>query len=1038
MQTHQFAHFCTPLPLHWVSMEMAPNEVSRGLLRAGIFDITAAMPLATSLDEAWPGVDSFAHRLIASLEHAVDPDTALDSYARLTQRAKSPELSPDSPGFPRLMSVLGVSEELAHLMLTRPDLVRAVVTEDGYASHAWNLTQRTAAIRQAVDSAPGFEEAVSALRREYYRQLSAIVARDVSGDPDPSVLQPEVSDALSDLAQASLQVALQITQTRVDGADLCRFAAIGMGKLGAHELNYVSDVDLIYVVEPARTDIPLQKLLRIGTKIGVGLQQVCSTVIPGVTEPILWQIDGALRPEGKDGQLVRRLASHEEYYRTWAKNWEFQALLKARFVAGDEALGRQYEQMAQGFVWQASTRENFVFDCQQMRRRVEDLIPVPLKDREIKLGRGGLRDVEFTVQMLQLVHGRTDESLRNSSTLGGLQALSDGGYVSRKQAAELGKDYRFERVLEHRVQLWRLHRTHLFPDLGEASAGGIDSSRALREEILDRIPALRRLARVFDLTPTQLLERFDATRREIRRLHLDIYYRPMLPQIAQLSEDDIALSGAAIEERFTSIGFEDPASAIRHVEHLSEGISRAAKINRVILPALLQWLGEGQNPDMGLLTLRRLEESFGQNSDYVGFLRDSRTAAARLCHVVANSRYLADALTKSLESVTWLGDDDALQSRSKASLDAQCALSARRFAADEPDFTTSLRALRRREIERIGLAWMNGATTSRESFSSMTDVYDAVLQAALQWAIAHQMSSGHHDAPPAAITLIAMGRYGGREVNFSSDADIVAMYEPAAGVAEREAAVFARSAIDEMRSTLMGPGSLEQGIDLDFDLRPEGKNGLLVRSLDSFREYYRTWASTWEFQALLRARVAAGDEALGERFLTEIADPVRYPLVDLEPKQIQEIRKLKARMEAERLPRGVARDRHLKLGKGGLSDVEWTVQFLQLRHSGHNEGLRTVSTMQALHVLADSSLISRADARTLETAWRLTTDARNANFLWQGRPDRADILPDDTYSLGGISACMNQGARRGQDFENEILSAMRRCRAVAERLFYES
>ena len=1067
-------------------MEDSRSDITRGLIRAGIFDISAAQENMRALQHAFAPaqIDSL---ILETLQFVPDPDVALKAYTELVRALgmcsenagntgdadttvlglpKSrlshvfADIAPAAAHFPRLLMLLGSSEEMGRLMMTRLPMVEAVIDDEAFASHEWTLEQRQEHLLHAVSAQKigkqwvaqlPFEEATTGLRREYYRQLAAIMAYDVASEPES--VQPEISGALSDIAQASLEAGLAVAYSRVRDSQLCRFSVIGMGKLGAHELNYVSDVDLIYVVEPVDTAnageaagsggdgaIALQKLLKIGTKIGIALQKVCSAVIPGVSEPTLWQIDGALRPEGKDGQLVRRLASHEEYYKSWAKNWEFQALLKARCVAGDSELGAAYERMASSFVWQASTRENFVFDCQQMRRRVEKLIPPELKDREIKLGRGGLRDVEFTVQMLQLVHGRMDESLRTSSTLEALEALSVGGYVSRGQAEQLGADYRFERVLEHRAQMWGLRRTHLFPDLGEGSSGGLESSRVIKEGSLEELPELRRLARVFKLRPAELVMKFDATRSEVRRLHLDIYYRPMLPQIAQLSEDDIALSGEAARDRFESIGFADPDAAIRHVEHLTEGISRSAKINRVILPTMLQWLGEGQNPDMGLLTLRKLEESFGQDSEYLGFLRDSLSAGRRLCRVVANSRYLADALTKSVESVTWLGDDARLCPRTRESLDIQANLSLRRFADLTAEFATSIRAMRRHEIERIGLAWMTGIVKSSQALRAMTDVYDALIEVSLKWAVNHQLSLVQSSSePPATLAILAMGRYGGREVNFSSDADIVVIYEATPrATSDKQAAQFAKNVLDDVRTILSGPISMEPSIDLDFDLRPEGKNGPLLRTFDFYREYYQKWASTWEYQALLRARFAAGDEELGTRFLVQVADPVRYPTKDLEPRQIQEIRKLKARMEAERLPRGVRRDRHLKLGKGGLSDVEWTVQFLQLRHSGHNEKLRTVSTVEALRELASSGIIEDSDAESLEEAWKITTDARNANFLWQGRADHADVLPDDSYSLGGISACMHQGAHRGQEFENELLSVMRHCREVMSRLFYGS
>ena len=472
------------------------------------------------------------------------------------------------------------------------------------------------------------------------------------------------------------------------------------------------------------------------------------------------------------------------------------------------------------------------------------------------------------------------------------------------------------------------------------------------------------------------------------------------------------------------------------MEALTYGVSRAAKINRIILPAALQWLGEGQNPDMGLLNWRKLEEHFGEESEYLGFLRDSPSAAQRLCHVLSNSRFLGDALNKSVESVTWLGDSHRLAPRTRESLDTQCRATLERNRNDMRDFANSVRALRRHEIERIGLAWMNGVIDDDASLSGMTDVYDAIIDAAVDWAIGNQLKAFDLGEPPAAISVIAMGRYGGREVNFSSDADAMIIYRPSGEADEATANRFARKVADDLRAILQGPVSLEQKIELDLDLRPEGKNGPLVRSYASCKEYYGSWASTWEHQALLRARHAAGDRTLSEDFLKNLADPLRYPDCPVSQAQIAEIRKLKARMESERLPRGVRRERHLKLGKGGLSDVEWTVQLLQLEHAGEHEGLRVNSTLGALAELERLGLIDGGDAAQLRDTWRLCTAARNGNYLWNGRANQADILPDDMYSLGGIAVYLGYDAHRGQVFENDLLGAMRRCRDIMERLFY--
>lgn len=1026
-------------------MEFTPSAME--LIRAGLDDLDAAKSLFAQLTN--DGLTATqCGKLLDALHHACDPDIALRNFVDIVNAMESSgrsvkEIVPDGEALIRLVTVLGVSDALGKFMRFRPELVEAAAI-DRCNSHLFNREQRREHILNAIgasasDTTPEaslpLADAATALRAAYRKQLAAIVAMDVCA-ADPCLVQPTVSRALSDVADAALEGALAIARHEVEGSEGARFTIIGMGKLGAQELNYVSDVDLIYVVEPANDEIDHSMLIRTGTKMATMLQRVCQSAIMGVAEQALWQIDGGLRPEGKDGQLVRVLSSHKSYYEQWAENWEFQALLKARPVAGDTALGDEYMAMTRPFVWSASKRKNFVYDCQKMRKRVEDLIAAPLKDREIKLGKGGLRDVEFTVQMLQLVHGRTDETLRTSNTLESLQRLAEGGYISRKQAARMSEDYRFERVLEHRQQLWSLKRTHLFPDLGAANTGGLERKRDINVDELSRNAELRRLARAFGLLPDALVERYDETRREVRNLHLDIYYRPMLPVNAQLEDDQIDLSKEVTQERFESIGFGDTEAAIRHIQVLTSGVGRAAKINRIILPAVLQWLGEGQNPDMGLLEWRKLEENYSTDSNYLGFMRDSSSAAQRLCHVLSNSRFLGDALNKSVESVTWLGNDDELKPRDREHLDIQCKSALDRNAENINDFATAVRAMRRHEIERIGLAWMSDVIDDTASLTAMTDVYDAIIDASLNWAINHQTKEFEVDQPLASIAVIGMGRYGGREVNFSSDADAIIIYRPAEGADDAQANAFAKKVVDDLRAILQGPTTLEPKIELDLDLRPEGKNGPLVRSYASCEEYYGSWASTWEHQALLRARYAAGDATLANDFLTNIANPLRYPHQELTETEIQDIRKLKARMEAERLPRGVRRERHLKLGKGGLSDVEWTVQLMQLQHAGDIKDLRVNSTLEALDVLEQRKLISTEDASQLRRAWTMCTAARNGNYLWSGRATQADILPDDMYSLGGIAVYLGYGAHQGQQFDNDLLAVMRRCRDVTERLFY--
>lgn len=1033
---------------------------SRSLIKAGFARPDAARCAMMAIRKNCNKI-SF-ETLLRSALTVEDPDSALLSLQDLSEAY--PEIinnistsnSQISDSLTSLMQVLGASNALAMLMRTRPNLVKAAANDPNHL-FAMTREERVKDLLEAIQAytatvvssessdsntiyltSLGFAQAVSALRARYREHVAAIMAADLAS-ADPVEVQPDISRKLSDAADAVLEAALSISRGQVTGSSACRFAIIAMGKLGAQEINYVSDIDLIYVVEPADLSNKQNQdaALRVGVSMAMVLQKVCQSVVMGSVEPPLWQIDTALRPEGKDGPLVRRLDSHREYYEKWASSWEFQALLKSRPAAGDTDLGKAYRDMVEPFIWKASGREHFVADCQHMRQRVESLIPASQRDLDMKLGKGGLRDVEFTVQMLQLVHGSEDESLRVRDTISALQALAQGGYVSRSQAALLAEHYRFERVLEHRQQMWSMHRTHLFPDLGAQGNGGLDRARTISTEQLNNNEQICRLARAVRLRPEELVARFDKARREIRHLHKDIYYRPMLPINAQTDADPIVLSPEAARARFASIGFADARAAQLHVEALTEGLSRAAKIHRILLPAVLKWLGDGQNPDMGLLAWRRLAERFGGKNTYLGFLRDSPSAAQRLCHVLADSRYLGDAMMQSMQSITWLGDDEALSARDRASLDMQTSAMVARYASNIADFAQSLRALRRQEIERVALAWMCGLIDDDTSMLAMSDVFDAILDATLQWSMREAVSVMNLNAPQAEIAIIALGRYGGKEVNFCSDADIMVIYKPVGEVCDLNAAHrFAQKTVDILRNILQGPLTLEPKIMVDLDLRPEGKDGPLVRSLESCENYYRQWSSTWEHQALLRARFAAGSKELADALLDGVVNELRYAANPLSDSQLAEIRKLKARMEAERLPRGVSRDRHLKLGRGGLSDVEWTVQLMQLQYASKHESLRVVGTMQALKALQSEHFISDEDAEVLSRCWHMCSAVRNANFLWSGSMARADIIPTDSYSLGGIATYLGYEPNQGRVFENDLLATMRQCREIMSRLFY--
>ena len=974
------------------------------------------------------GPSTGPRELSEAMEGVADPDLALLGLARLGDaaspdvRARVRQVMVDGgPARRNLLALLGGSAALGDWLIAHPDDVDLVLRpRNGVAADP--ATMRTLML-EAVGADPEAEMPVAdgraasgrldAMRREYRRRLATIATEDLTSS-DPESFQPEVAGALANLAAAALEAALALARAELpDGGREARIAVLGMGKTGGRELNYISDVDVIYVVDPSE-DVEEDTALRVGTKLAVGLAKMCST--PS-REPALWEVDPNLRPEGRNGPLVRTLRSHVAYYERWAKTWEFQALLKARHVAGDAELSEAYLAATQPMVWDAVGRENFVEDAQAMRRRVEEHVPPAEADRQIKLGRGGLRDVEFTVQLLQLVHGRLDPSIRSANTLRALNALSASGYVGRDHALELARCYRFLRLLEHRVQLFRLRRTHLMPAsehelrrLSRSMGAGVDS--------LDG-----------------LLSRWRSTRREVRRLHEELFYRPLLPATARLSADDVSLAADAAVARLGAIGYRDPRGALRHISGLTEGLSRRAAIQRQLLPVMLGWFAEGADPDGGLLAFRKLSDELGATHWYLKLLRDSSAAAERLARLLASSKYVADGLTRSPEAVAWLGDDDELQPRSfEAVMSGMRAMISRK---DEPVPAAQLvRFVRRRELIRgaIGdvLADVPVATTE----NVIAPAADVALAGALRIALVEATRTMNLEEAPAQFAVIAMGRLGGCEIGYASDADVLFVQEAMPGGDPQRAEKWATTVAAQLLALLGGAG-VEPPLPVDTQLRPEGRNGPTVRSFSSYAEYYARWALGWERQALLRARPVAGEAELGERFV-ELVNPLRYPDGGLPVSEVRELRRIKARVEAERLPRGVPATHHLKLGRGGLADVEWTAQLLQLQHAGEIPELRTTSTLAALAAARTAGVLGATDAVRLAEAWSLATRLRNAIVLWTGRTtgNKVDVLPTERDELAGVARLLGYQPGHSADLEQDWLRTARRARAVVERVFF--
>lgn len=1000
---------------------MAYADRPAGLSEFAKYGFTDLSGTIEKLDQLIKLVGDAGRSSVAALALSPDPDQALNGLLDFAERDKSTvkKLLNKHESAVRFCAVLGASKALTDFLRRHSDALG--IFEKAHQIDLGPDQYRKVICDQVSPSLKaGFvsTDAWNQLRKVYRLELLKIAIFDLTS-ASPQEDLPIVAAALADIAGAAIEAGLLIARaelrfTKDHGVfteieiDSTRLAVMAMGKCGARELNYISDVDVIFVAESSSPDLENHRAVEVATKLATRMMRAMDGT---ATEPDLWQVDPNLRPEGKAGALVRTLESHIAYYDRWAESWEFQALLKARPIAGDLELGQAYVDALAPKVWASAGRANFVESAQKMRERVMQFIPANEINLEIKLGPGGLRDIEFTVQLLQLVHGRTDNSLHQRDTLSALDALTAGGYVGRAESAQFAKHYKFLRFLEHRIQLSDMRRTHLMPT-SEAK--------------------LRPLARSVSTKTTvdTLTADWERVKVEVRALHQRIFYRPLLSAASRLEGSNLELSNAQVEDRLQAIGFADPSGAHKNISALTSGLSRRAAIQKQLLPVLIEWFARGTDPDAALLAFRRLSEDLGESPWYLRMLRDATGAAERMTQVLSNSRLATSLFERIPEAAAWFERVEDLIPMSESELKVEFnAIVSRHEQADTA--AAAMRQIRRRETLRVAMGAVLGDLSLDQISQALSDLTACYVRGMLDTVVELNGSSVSQDKPLEILDfgIIAMGRFGGEELGFGSDADVMFVYEPRPGIIPELAQKTAERIIADLKLLAADP-LLE--FELDLDLRPEGKNGPNARSLDSYRAYYERWADTWESQALLRAKPIAGSPALVDAFL-DLINNYRYPK-DLPAAAVTEIRRIKARMETERLPQGADPRRHTKLGRGSLSDVEWLVQLMQLKHGKDHPSIRTPKTLLALTACVHEGLIAEHDARVLSEAWTLASRVRSASVLWANK--RTDVLPTDRQQLEGMSRILEYPAGSASKLEEDYLAFTRRSRMVYERLFY--
>jgi len=869
----------------------------------------------------------------------------------------------------RAAAVATASRTLGRL-LDDDEAARALLAKDG------PLPDPEGYRAQMGEAAAG---GMASLRRAKRLSLLEIAARDLAGETDLET----TGSALADLADACLAATLDV----VEPPD--SFTVIAMGKLGGRELNYSSDIDLMFVAE--------QSELEPATKTATTLLSELGAVAP---EGQAYRIDMNLRPEGRSGALVRSLDGYLEYYRRWAHTWEFQALIKARACAGNAALGGTFVEATRALVFPGQVTAEGIESLRRMKERVEEHAQRSAKKArssetdDVKLGPGGIRDVEFSIQLLQLVHGGTDESVRATNTLHALASLVEGGYVAEDDGAGLSVDLRWLRNVEHRIQLWQERQVHVLPrDPEQRSA--LAQAMGFRDS-----PSAGAVTR-FEEAHARVLA-------DVRGRFEKLFYRPMVEALADPAT--ARLSHEALQDRLQVLGFRDVARAARTLDGLVSGTTRRAKLFRVLTPALLRFLSSTPLPDGGLFHFLRLGEALESRVDILGALRDNPPGIEFLARVLGSGRLLGDVLLHVPEELAAIADPRGpgeIKDRDRLVREAKASLGWR----DPERRLDGLRRFKRREMLRIALADLSGADVS-EVGGGLASLADASVEGAL----------AEVEVP---FAVIGMGKLGGRELNYSSDIDVMFVHDGDPSAAESVAESLMR-AIGEV--TPEG-----QAFRMDAALRPEGKSGPLARTLDSYLEYYKRWSEPWEHMALIKARCSAGDGDLGARFV-EVTRELAFPR-ELSREALAQIRHLKARMERERVPKGVDPRRHLKLGPGGLSDVEFSVQMLQLHHGAEVPALCVPGTLEALAAARSAGVLDDAAAARLDETYRFLMRLRNRMFMINGRPN--DVLPTKPEDLEALGISLGYRQQPRQELEEEFLRHTRRARRIAEKLIFD-
>lgn len=948
----------------------------------------------------------------------------------------------------RLITICGSSRLLSNILSRDPQpfqylfLERAIDKGKDLKAfledlHLWTDLQTP---RGAVD----FSSMARTLRIYRNREFLRIGARDLLG------LAPmvETTRELSELASACLDVAYRFClaqlkkeygtpyYTDLDGTVReSEFVIIGMGKLGGEELNFSSDIDIIYIYSSDKGETvggqTIDNRLRSGVSLHafyVKLSEMITRLIGGITEDgFVFRVDLNLRPEGKSGDLANSMRSAEIYYESWGQTWERGALIKARPVAGSLMLGEGFLKMLEPFIYRRYLDFSAIEEIKGMKERIDlSLLRKAPDTVDVKLGVGGIREIEFFIQALQLINGGKDRFIRERNTLKAIGLLEAQGYIEAGDAHVLRDAYIFLRNLEHRIQIVDGRQTHAIP----ASPEGLERLARMMG-FKDRPEGKGRDA---------FWEGYLRHTQGVHNIYEALFYKPskeiiegISPEVFSLLSDEVGKG--AILERLSRFGFKDTEKAYGDLRHLLEGPpfahlpERARVILKRITPFLISRVISSPDPDMALAYLERFISRVGGRTTFYSLLAENRKVMELLVRVFGTSVFLSRALIEHPENLDTLlsaeinrpyrGKDEMLKEASTM-LDP---------LEDYEERLDGLRRFRNAEILRIGINDIFGELDIPTVSRQITHLAEVALTKAYEFAMEEIIRRYGHPGG-AGFSVLGLGKLGGEELSYGSDLDIIFVYSgegETSGprvISNHEFFVKLGQRIITVLSLITKEGFV---FKVDTRLRPSGSAGPLVTTVDAFLRYHKEKALVWERQAMIKARPVAGDEGLGKEVISCLEGIIYGSPPGYE--DIKELRRIRERIEVE-LARETPTRRNIKFGKGGMMDVEFTVQLLQLRFGMERPTLRTGNTEKALDRLHREGLLSQDDYTTLKEAYGFFRTVEGHLRIVQDRPE-GDISKDSPELL---RLARGLGYEDSEGLFNRYMEHSALIRAIYERM----